>query len=81
MQRCRGLVLHPKRGLMFWSNWNEDGPKIEQAFMDGSGRRVLVHTKIDWPNGLGMDYNTEHLYFGDAQLQFIERINIFTLKR
>ncbi len=73
--------MHPKRGLMFWSSWGDDGPKIEQAYMDGTGRRVLVRTKIEWPNGLAMDYINEQLYFGDAQLQFIERIDIFTLKR
>ncbi|KAL3196246.1 hypothetical protein MRX96_015548 [Rhipicephalus microplus] len=46
--------------------------KIERSFLDGSGRRVIIATDLGWPNGLAIDYETERLYWVDAQLDCIE---------
>uniref|UniRef100_A0A914XMN0 EGF-like domain-containing protein n=1 Tax=Plectus sambesii TaxID=2011161 RepID=A0A914XMN0_9BILA len=81
MHRFRGLALHPRRGLMFWSDWGSHGPKIEQSSMNGDNRKTLIDEKLEWPNGLTMDYVKEYLYFTDAQLQSIERVDIFTGRR
>ena len=59
---------------MFWSDWGEK-PKIERAGMDGSGRIVLVHTHIHWPNGLTVNLDTSELYWVDAKLKIIDCIN------
>lgn len=40
--------------------------------MDGSGRSVIVDTKITWPNGLTLDYVTERIYWADAREDYIE---------
>jgi hypothetical protein len=81
MHRFRGLALHPRRALMFWSDWGSHGPKIEQSSMNGDKRKTLISDKLEWPNGLTMDYIKEHLYFTDAQLQTIERVDIITGQR
>lgn len=40
--------------------------------MDGSGRQVIVTSKVYWPNGLALDYTTRRLYFADAYLKYID---------
>lgn len=79
----RGLVLHPKRALMFWMyKKRDDGIRIEQAFMDGTGRRDLFHmSSRSSPTGLTMDYMHEHLYYVDNVDKTIVRIDMITLRR
>ena len=40
--------------------------------MDGTVRRVIVSTKLYWPNGLALDYTTRRVYFSDAYLKYID---------
>ena len=56
---------------MYWTDWGQPA-KIEEASMDGSSRRVLHDTDLGWPNGLTIDYDTQTLYWADAQLDKIE---------
>lgn len=56
---------------MFWSDWGQN-PRIERADMDGAMRRIIVSTKIYWPNGLALDYTTHRVYFADAYLKYID---------
>lgn len=56
---------------MFWSDWGQN-PRIEQASMDGFGRRAIVTSKVYWPNGLTLDYPTRRIYFADAYLKYID---------
>jgi hypothetical protein len=52
----RGVVVHPKQGLLFYSDWHEDKPHIGRANMDGSEQKVLFGSPIvQWPNGLSID--------------------------
>lgn len=64
---------HPlcSTNMMFWSDWGQN-PRIERADMDGSMRRVLISTKLYWPNGLALDYTTRRVYFADAYLKYID---------
>ena len=34
--------------------------------MSGSGRIAIVDTDLGWPNGLGVDYKEDVLYWVDA---------------
>ncbi len=43
--------------------------------MDGSDRRVIISTKIYWPNGLALDIPTKRVYFADSKLDFIDFCN------
>jgi len=40
--------------------------------MDGSGRLVVVNTRLYWPNGLTLDYAADKLYWVDAKHHVIE---------
>jgi hypothetical protein len=73
--RPRGIALHPKKGMLFWSDWG-DQPKIERSALDGSNRTVLVSDSIVWPNSLSVDYIRNHLYWIDAKLKHIERCDL-----
>lgn len=43
--------------------------------MDGRGRTVLINTNLVWPNGLAIDYETQIIYWADANLDKIEYSN------
>lgn len=72
----RGIVLDPREGarILFWTDWGEN-PRIERMGMDGSERRVIVNTKIYWPNGLTIDIPTKRIYFADSKLDYIDFCN------
>lgn len=72
----RGIAVHPGQGLLFWSDWNREGAKIEVAGLDGSGRRTLVERNIILPNSLVVDYDTETLCWADAGTHKIECIDM-----
>jgi len=60
---------------MYWSDWGSS-PKIEQANMDGSARKTLVSSGLTWVNSLAMDYQNRLLYWCDASLDKIERVDL-----
>lgn len=60
---------------MFWTDWGTP-PKIEQAEMDGSVRRAIVTEGLGWPNGLTYDQATNHLFWADAKLDKIEKLDL-----
>jgi hypothetical protein len=68
----RGIVVHPKLGLLFYSDWHEDNPHIGTANMDGSDPRPLFGAPlVQWPNGLSIDPLANRLYWVDAQKDYI----------
>ena len=62
----RGIAVHPGRGLLFWSDWNREAPKIEFTGLDGSNRKTLVDENILLPNSLVVDYVSSALCWADA---------------
>ena len=60
---------------MYWTDWGVN-PKIEQAEMDGSARRIIVTGNLAWPFGLTIDQATNRLFWTDAQLDKIEMSNL-----
>jgi len=62
---------------MFWTDWGEE-PKIERAGMDGdpASRQVIISTRIFWPNGLTVDYNSGRLYWADGKYNYIHSSNL-----
>lgn len=69
----RGIVLDPREGsrVLFWTDWGEN-PRIERVGMDGSERKIILNTKIYWPNGLTLDIATKRIYFADSKLDYID---------
>lgn len=59
---------------MFWTDWGEN-PRIESCGMDGTLRKVIVQTKIFWPNGLTIDIPNKRIYFADSKLDYIDFCN------
>ena len=55
-----------------------DMPKVERAGLSGrsESRKILVQSKqIVRPQALTLDYINEHIYWADAYMDRIERIN------
>ena len=60
---------------MYWSG-RKASVKIEQADLDGSGMKDLVSHGVMWVNALAMDYQNRLLYWCDAYLHKIERVDL-----
>lgn len=68
MDRPRALALDARRGLLFWTDWEEREPRIERCTLAGGERRVVVAVEPGgWPNGLALDFAPERLYWIDAR--------------
>ncbi|XP_041374230.1 low-density lipoprotein receptor-related protein 1-like [Gigantopelta aegis] len=80
MEKPRSICLHPVLGFMFFGDWGAK-PKIVQARLDGSDRKDFISTNIKAPFGLTVDYDTNHLYWCDKDLDVIEKVDIMSGKR
>jgi len=60
---------------MYWSDWGSLA-KIEQVNMDGSARKILVSSGLKWVTSLALDYQNRLLYWCDAGLDKIERVDL-----
>ncbi|XP_060033733.1 low-density lipoprotein receptor-related protein 2 [Erinaceus europaeus] len=67
----RGIVLHPQYGYVYWADWAYRA-YIARIGMDGTNKSVIISTKLEWPNGITIDYTTDLLYWTDAHLGYIE---------
>uniref|UniRef100_A0A915PQD1 EGF-like domain-containing protein n=1 Tax=Setaria digitata TaxID=48799 RepID=A0A915PQD1_9BILA len=75
LKQPRGLALDPDGGYMFFSDWHESTSRIEEAWLDGSHRRVLVSLERDaWPNGIAVDVKHKRLYWAEGSRSFIKSI-------
>lgn len=77
------LALNSDSGMMYWSAWGSDfsdSGRIEQAWMDGTHREVLVNsTKIApmrYPTSLTIDLMERKLFWCDLYTMRIERISL-----
>ena len=52
IQSPRAITLDPHEGILFWTDWDENTPRIESADLSGNDRKVIfkVSGKIDWWN-------------------------------
>ncbi|XP_050296892.1 low-density lipoprotein receptor-related protein 4 [Anthonomus grandis grandis] len=72
----RAITLHYHHGIMFWSDWGTESPKIERASMDGTNRITIISENITWPNGLAIDRPANRLYWNDAKRNTIESCDL-----
>lgn len=73
------LMFYIKRSLFFgryvyWTDWG-DKPYVGRVGMDGKNKTVIISTKLEWPNGLTIDYTNDKLYWADAHLNYIEYVH------
>ncbi|NWR25735.1 LRP1 protein, partial [Emberiza fucata] len=73
LDKPRAITVHPEKGLMFWTNWNEQHPSIMRATLSGANVLIIIDQDIRTPNGLAIDHKAEKIYFSDATLDKIER--------
>ena len=73
----RAIAVAPEDGYLFWSDWGEQYPKIERVSMDGdnTSRVIIVDQEIAWPNGLTLDLDSKMLYWIDAKLNYIAKVD------
>lgn len=74
-QACFILIMFLNFRKMYWGDWGAS-PKIEQANMDGTDRTTLVSSGLARVNSLALDYKNKLLYWCDAQLDKIERMDL-----
>ncbi|KAL5252043.1 hypothetical protein ACHWQZ_G015002 [Mnemiopsis leidyi] len=70
----RALVLDPKRGKMYFTDWGANSG-IFSAWMDGSNLTQIESGNISWPNGLTIDRENQVLYWVDAKEDVLERVD------
>jgi sugar lactone lactonase YvrE len=75
IEKPRAIVANPEDSSIFWTDWGQQ-PRIERAFMDGSGRSAVIETSLFWPNGLTIDHPSQRLYWVDAKHHVIESSNL-----
>ncbi|XP_055684225.1 putative vitellogenin receptor [Lutzomyia longipalpis] len=75
VEKPRGIALHPRIGVMYWTDWGSH-PQIGVAAMNGAGARTFVDQDIHWPNGLTIDWPNGRIYWVDAKLSRIESIKL-----
>ena len=60
---------------MYWSDWGSS-PKIEKSNMDGTDRTTIISSGLTWVNSLALDFKNKLLYWCDASLDLIERVDL-----
>lgn len=80
IHKPRAIIVDSSSGWLIYTDWG-DHPGIFLVSMDGSIRETLIDTDVVWPNGLAADYATNQLYWADARLSKIERVDLATRKR
>lgn len=71
MDQPHDIAVDPLTATVIWSDWGNT-PRIEAAYMDGSGRKTIVETGVQWPTGLTIDYPTGRFYWADPKNHVIE---------
>ncbi|CAH1788845.1 unnamed protein product [Owenia fusiformis] len=79
MHSPRAIALDPRYGMLFWSDWDANNPRIEMCSMSGDGRKTIMKVSTlegaGWPNGITVDYETTRVYWIDARSDSIHTIN------
>lgn len=73
LKQPRGIVVHPNKGYVFFSDWDEvtGDAHISRANLDGSNHSVLPIVPYGEPYGLAIDYETDRLYWFHTRPHFV----------
>ncbi|XP_046809386.1 low-density lipoprotein receptor-related protein 1 [Lucilia cuprina] len=71
----RGIAVEPCLGMIYWTNWNEEAPSIQRAYVTGFGLESIIKKDIKMPNAITLDLEDQKLYWADARIDKIERAN------
>ncbi|NWZ19276.1 LRP4 protein, partial [Asarcornis scutulata] len=67
MDQPHSLVLQPLAGVLYWSEVGSL-PRLMEATMDGSRRRVLLAQGLGWPTALALDLPASRIFWLDEKL-------------
>ncbi|ESN93588.1 hypothetical protein HELRODRAFT_180677 [Helobdella robusta] len=71
LEEPRAIVLHPFKGLLFYTDWGDDA-HIGRMGMDGTNRKNIIGSDVlGWPNALVVDFIGDRLWWADAKLDYI----------
>lgn len=80
IHKPRAIIADSATGWITFTDWG-DRPGIYLQSMDGARFEALIDTDVVWPNGLAADYAANQLYWADARLNKIERVDLATRER
>uniref|UniRef100_A0A2K5KTH0 LDL receptor related protein 1B n=1 Tax=Cercocebus atys TaxID=9531 RepID=A0A2K5KTH0_CERAT len=69
MEHPRAIALDPRYGILFWTDWDANFPRIESASMSGAARKTIYKDMKTgaWPNGLTVDHFEKRIVWTDAR--------------
>ncbi|CAK8674679.1 unnamed protein product [Clavelina lepadiformis] len=73
----RGLALDPTKGYMFFTDYHQDSPRLDRAYMDGSQIYTLVDTEMGVPSGVAVDYVSSRVYWVDSKFDYLETVDYY----
>ncbi|CAG9765567.1 unnamed protein product [Ceutorhynchus assimilis] len=72
LKKPRGVAVHPQAGYIFWTDWSSESPSVNRANCDGTNPKILFgKEKVEWPNGITIDYIANRIYWVDARKDYI----------
>jgi hypothetical protein len=80
LHKPRAIIADSSTGWVTFTDWG-DRPGIYLTSMDGRRFETLIESDVVWPNGLAADPSTNSLYWADARLNKIERVDLKTKQR
>lgn len=74
----RSMAIDSRFGYLFWSDWEEEEPRIERSTLAGEERSTIFFLKQiggAWPNGITLDYAKKRVFFLDARSKEIHTVD------
>lgn len=62
-----GIAVHPGRSILIWTD-SGNHPKVEWAYLDGSGRTLITNNSLGHPSHVFVDFKKDMLYWADTLL-------------
>jgi low-density lipoprotein receptor-related protein 1 (alpha-2-macroglobulin receptor) len=76
----RAIFIDSCNQFIYWTNWNDQNPSIQRAFLNGSMLKSVITKDIRTPNGLVIDHSTQTLYYADAKTDRIYRCQLMSFE-
>jgi len=70
-----GIALDVAAGKVYWTSTQANGPRVERANLDGTGRETLV-TGMNDPRGIALDVLAGKMYWADYGDNIIYQANL-----
>ncbi|VDL93099.1 unnamed protein product [Schistocephalus solidus] len=88
-RRPAALAVDPINRYLFFNVWSGNRGRVERTWLDGTHRQVILQPTFSsfvseivvdqehtvWPNGIALDVEAQHLYYVDAYLAVIQRVD------